>query len=48
VFVDDREVNVEAARSEGMVGLLFTDPATLRADLVRLGLLEPVTRGDGG
>ena len=48
VFVDDREVNVEVARSEGMVGLLFTDPGTLRAELVRLGLLEPVNRGDGG
>ena len=51
VFVDDREVNVEAATAEGMTGVLFTDPATLRADLVRLGLLpggdDEVSGADG-
>jgi 2-haloacid dehalogenase len=42
VYVDDRGENVAVAESLGMTGLVFTDPDTLRADLVRLGLL---TRG---
>jgi len=37
VFVDDREVNVEAARAAGMTGLVFTDPDQLRRDLARVG-----------
>lgn len=40
VLVDDRQVNVEAARSAGLRGLLFTDPGRLRRDLSRLGLLD--------
>lgn len=40
VFVDDRQVNVEAAEQAGLRGLLFTDPATLSRDLSRLGLLD--------
>jgi putative hydrolase of the HAD superfamily len=32
-FVDDRPVNVAAATALGLRGLLFTDPATLAADL---------------
>ncbi len=32
-FVDDRAVNVAGANAAGMRGLLFTDPATLAADL---------------
>lgn len=40
VFVDDRRDNVEAARALGLHGLVFTDAATLRTDLERLGLLE--------
>jgi putative hydrolase of the HAD superfamily len=32
-FVDDRPVNVAAAEAVGMRALLFTDPATLAADL---------------
>ena len=43
VFVDDRQVNVDAAERAGLRGLLFTDPATLCRDLSRLGLLD----GDG-
>jgi 2-haloacid dehalogenase len=39
VFVDDREENVVGATDVGMGGLLFIDATTLRADLVRLGLL---------
>lgn len=38
VFVDDRAVNVEAARALGMDGLVFTDAATLRRDLRERGL----------
>ncbi len=45
VFVDDRQVNVEAARSAGLHGLLFTDPVRLRADLTRLGLLDGAAPG---
>jgi len=37
VFVDDREVNVDAARAVGMTGLVFTDPDQLRRDLARVG-----------
>lgn len=39
VFVDDRQVNVDAACRLGLRGLLFTDAPTLWADLRRLGLL---------
>jgi 2-haloacid dehalogenase len=39
VFIDDRQINVDAAIAVGMHGLLFTDADTLRADLVTLGLL---------
>jgi 2-haloacid dehalogenase len=38
VFVDDSEVNVAAAAALGMVALRFVSPASLRADLVALGL----------
>lgn len=46
VFVDDRQVNVDAAVSIGLSGLLFTSAAKLRTDLEHLGLLAaraPVT-----
>jgi 2-haloacid dehalogenase len=39
LFVDDRADNVAAARSLGMAGVVFTDAASLRAELVALGLL---------
>lgn len=39
VFVDDRQVNVDAANALGLLGLRFVDAATLRADLRSLGLL---------
>ena len=38
-YVDDRAANVDAASALGFTGLVFTDPDTLRADLVALGLL---------
>lgn len=38
VFVDDRAENVDAAAALGMIGLVFTDAATLRADLGALGV----------
>lgn len=40
VFIDDRQVNVDAAAAAGLRPVLFTDPATLRRDLTRLGLLD--------
>jgi len=40
LFVDDREDNVAGAEAVGIAGLLFTDAPTLRADLVRFGLLS--------
>jgi 2-haloacid dehalogenase len=46
-YVDDKPVNVEAARALGMTGLVFTDPETLRTDLVRLGLLPPPVGSPG-
>jgi 2-haloacid dehalogenase len=49
VFVDDGAVNVEAARAAGLQGLVFTDEATLRRDLDRLGVLpsEPGPAPEG-
>ena len=40
VFIDDTSDNVEAAAALGLHALRFTDPATLRGDLARLGLLD--------
>ena len=39
VFVDDRQVNVAAARAAGMTGFRFTDPEHLRRDLTVAGVL---------
>jgi 2-haloacid dehalogenase len=38
VYIDDRAVNVETARALGMHGIVFTDAAALRKELVGLGL----------
>ena len=38
VFVDDRADNVAGAQAAGMAGLVFSDAAVLRAELVALGL----------
>jgi 2-haloacid dehalogenase len=38
VFIDDRQVNVDAADALGMHGVLFTDAAELRSRLSALGL----------
>ncbi|KAA1422053.1 HAD family phosphatase [Nocardioides humilatus] len=38
VFVDDKQLNVEAAEALGMRGHVFTDGAALRADLRAAGL----------
>jgi 2-haloacid dehalogenase len=40
VFIDDAPRNVEAAASLGMHAVQFTDASSLRASLVRLGLLD--------
>jgi 2-haloacid dehalogenase len=40
-YVDDRADNVAVAMELGMAGVVFTAPAQLRAELVRLGLLSP-------
>jgi 2-haloacid dehalogenase len=40
VYVDDGLTNVETGRHLGMIGLHFTDPDCLRADLVEHGLLS--------
>ena len=40
VFIDDSEANVRAAAAQGLIALRFEDAATLRDDLVRLGLLD--------
>lgn len=39
VFVDDLPVNVEAARAQGIHGVVFTGAEPFRAELVRLGVL---------
>jgi 2-haloacid dehalogenase len=38
-FIDDHPANVEAARQLGFKSVLFSSPAGLREELVRLGLL---------
>jgi len=38
LFIDDKQINVEAARALGMTSLLFSDIARLRADLITSGL----------
>lgn len=38
IYVDDLLPNVEAARTLGMHGILFTDPAQLRQELAKIGL----------
>jgi len=45
VFVDDRLVNVAAARSVGMTGFRFIDPEQLRRDLARAGVLPSAAAG---
>jgi 2-haloacid dehalogenase len=40
VYIDDRKPNVEAATACGMHGILFTDAAALRTELISLGLLH--------
>ena len=40
VYIDDLQHNVEAARRIGMHGIRFTDPASLRQELVQFGLLR--------
>jgi 2-haloacid dehalogenase len=40
IYIDDLQHNVEAARSSGMYAIRFSDPATLREELVQLGLLR--------
>jgi 2-haloacid dehalogenase len=42
LFIDDHEPNVAAARSYGIHAHRFTDPAALRQELVRAGLLDEV------
>ena len=46
LYIDDLPANVEAAGALGMHGVLFTDPAALRSELVKLGLLDPVGQID--
>ena len=40
VYIDDLQHNVEAARRIGMHGIRFSDPASLREELVQFGLLR--------
>lgn len=39
IFIDDNAANVESASANGFIGHHFTDAATLRVELERLGLL---------
>jgi 2-haloacid dehalogenase len=44
IYVDDLQHNVEAARSVGMHAIRFSDPASLREELLQLGLLRSRAR----
>lgn len=39
VFIDDREINIEASKAIGMHGLHFTGPSQLRSELAALNFL---------
>lgn len=39
IFVDDKQTNVDAAKTVGMNALLFTDSEQLRKDLLQMGIL---------
>jgi putative hydrolase of the HAD superfamily len=38
LFIDDKQVNIDAAHAVGMKGVLFTNVDQLRVDLISLGL----------
>jgi 2-haloacid dehalogenase len=44
IYVDDLQHNVEAARRFGMHAIRFSDPASLREELMQLGLLQSRAR----
>jgi 2-haloacid dehalogenase len=46
VYIDDLALNVEAATALGMHGIQFVGPPALRAELVKLGLLDPIGQID--
>jgi 2-haloacid dehalogenase len=48
VYIDDRRPNVEAAMGFGMHGILFTDAAALRNELIGLGLIRAKHEGRDG
>ena len=41
IFIDDVQVNIDAARALGFQAILFTSPAQLRADLIKAGVRVP-------
>jgi 2-haloacid dehalogenase len=47
IYVDDVAANVAVAADLGMTALRFTDPATLRAELIRLELLDVADEDPG-
>ncbi|MFZ0866294.1 MAG: HAD family phosphatase [Candidatus Sulfotelmatobacter sp.] len=40
IYIDDLQPNVEAATAFGMHAILFTDPPTLRKELVSIGFIQ--------
>jgi 2-haloacid dehalogenase len=42
VYIDDVQRNAEVANTLGMHGIAFSDPVALRAELVKMGLLDGV------
>jgi putative hydrolase of the HAD superfamily len=41
IFIDDRAINVEAARQVGMDGIVFEDPRQLARELISHGIEMP-------
>jgi FMN phosphatase YigB (HAD superfamily) len=43
IFIDDRTDNVQASKDTGYIGIVFTIPEALEAELVTMGIMPPIS-----